>query len=105
MVSELRDMVTKRRAGGLERDLRVGPTVRSGSMRAPAARTRPTRPTSGRCRLAGGGLLDLYRGCYRIAAGMSVIDANGATVTGFHQVLARDVPETTAGACGGAADG
>ena len=56
-------------------------------MRAPVEGTRPTRPTSGRCRLAGGGLLDLYRGCYRIAVGMSVIDANDPTVTGFHQVL------------------
>jgi hypothetical protein len=51
------------------------------------------------------GLLDLNRGCYRIAVGMSVIDAKDATVTGFHQVLARDVRETTADACGGAAGG
>jgi hypothetical protein len=30
--------------------------------------------------------------CVRVAVGVSVVDADSAAVTGFHQVLARDVP-------------
>jgi hypothetical protein len=37
-------------------------------------------------------LHDRYRGCYRIAVGVSVIDPGDPAVTGFHQVLARDAP-------------
>jgi hypothetical protein len=39
-------------------------------------------------------LHDRYRGCYRIAVGVSVIDAADPAVTGFHQVLTRDAPGT-----------
>ena len=39
-------------------------------------------------------LHDRYRGCCRIAVGVSVIDAADPAVTGFHQVLARDAPGT-----------
>ncbi len=33
--------------------------------------------------------------CRRIAVGVSLVDANAATVTGFHHVIARDGPDTT----------
>jgi hypothetical protein len=39
-------------------------------------------------------LHDRYHGCYRIAVGVSVIDAADPAVTGFDQVLARDAPGT-----------
>ena len=39
-------------------------------------------------------LHDRYRGCYRIAVGVSVIDPADPAVTGFHQVLPRDAPGT-----------
>jgi hypothetical protein len=39
-------------------------------------------------------LHERYRGCYRIAVGVSVIDPADPAVTGFHQVLARDAPGT-----------
>ena len=35
-----------------------------------------------------------YRGCYRVAVGVSVIDPADPAVTGFHQVLSRDAPGT-----------
>ena len=39
-------------------------------------------------------LHDRYRDCYRVAVGVSVIDAADPAVTGFHRVLARDAPGT-----------
>ena len=39
-------------------------------------------------------LHDRYRSCYRVAVGVSVIDAADPAVTGFHQVLTRDAPGT-----------
>jgi hypothetical protein len=39
-------------------------------------------------------LHDRYRGCYRVAVGVSVIDATDPAVTGFHAVLPRDAPGT-----------
>ncbi len=37
-------------------------------------------------------LHERYRGCHRIAVGVSVIDPADPAVTGFHEVLARDAP-------------
>jgi hypothetical protein len=39
-------------------------------------------------------LHERYRGCYRVAVGVSVIDPADPAVTGFHQVLPRDAPGT-----------
>jgi Polysaccharide pyruvyl transferase len=39
-------------------------------------------------------LHDRYRGCHRVAVGVSVIDPADPAVTGFHQVLPRDAPGT-----------
>jgi hypothetical protein len=39
-------------------------------------------------------LHDRYRDCYRVAVGVSVIDAADPAASGFHRVLARDAPGT-----------